>query len=363
MSLVPAICTQCGAQIEVDNSHEAGVCKHCGTAFITEKAINNYNNSVTNNININSSGNTVNIIGTSDKSDNYLQIARRAKENDDVEKAEKFYNLVLESYPDNWEANFYSTYYSIAQTNIGNIPASALKFRNSLGLVIELLKNDTDTEQIIKSVNEIKDKIFYMCATLYDSYKSYFLQFRGNASICQSYNMAVLAITSVLYHFGDLLAKFFDNEEVYIEIAIESWKKALEIRKAYFKDNPVYCNSGAGDTKISVQEEVNRYSSKIQKYDASYVAPEVKGCYIATCIYGSYDCPQVWTLRRFRDYTLDATWYGRLFIKCYYAISPMLVKWFGETKWFRRFWKSKLDKMVSDLNDKGVDNTYYKDKY
>ncbi len=42
MALVPAICTQCGAQIEVDNSHEAGVCKFCGTPFITEKAINKY---------------------------------------------------------------------------------------------------------------------------------------------------------------------------------------------------------------------------------------------------------------------------------------------------------------------------------
>ena len=42
MPLVPAICTQCGTQIEVDNTHEASVCKHCRTAFITEKAINEY---------------------------------------------------------------------------------------------------------------------------------------------------------------------------------------------------------------------------------------------------------------------------------------------------------------------------------
>ena len=25
------------------------------------------------------------------------------------------------------------------------------------------------------------------------------------------------------------------------------------------------------------------------------------GCYVATAVYGSYDCPQVWTLRRYRD--------------------------------------------------------------
>ena len=42
MPLVPAVCTQCGAPIEVDNAKEAGICPHCGTAFITEKAINNY---------------------------------------------------------------------------------------------------------------------------------------------------------------------------------------------------------------------------------------------------------------------------------------------------------------------------------
>ena len=25
------------------------------------------------------------------------------------------------------------------------------------------------------------------------------------------------------------------------------------------------------------------------------------GCYVATAVYGSYDCPQVWTLRRYRE--------------------------------------------------------------
>ena len=40
--LVPAICTQCGGQVEVDPSQEAAVCKYCGTPFIVEKAIQNY---------------------------------------------------------------------------------------------------------------------------------------------------------------------------------------------------------------------------------------------------------------------------------------------------------------------------------
>lgn len=88
-----------------------------------------------------------------------------------------------------------------------------------------------------------------------------------------------------------------------------------------------------------------------------------KGCYIATCVYGSYDCPNVWTLRRFRDEYLDKSIFGRLFIKCYYATSPFLVKTFGKTKLFHRFWKKSLDKLVKRLNEKGFDNTKYEDKY
>lgn len=83
---------------------------------------------------------------------------------------------------------------------------------------------------------------------------------------------------------------------------------------------------------------------------------------MAACVYGSYDYPEVWTLRRYRDNTLGATWYGRAFIKLYYATSPTLVKWFGKTKWFKKMWKGKLDRMVKKLQDNGVENTPYDDK-
>ena len=38
----PAICTQCGGTIEIDETKESGVCKYCSTPFITERVINNY---------------------------------------------------------------------------------------------------------------------------------------------------------------------------------------------------------------------------------------------------------------------------------------------------------------------------------
>lgn len=88
----------------------------------------------------------------------------------------------------------------------------------------------------------------------------------------------------------------------------------------------------------------------------------LNGCYVATAVYDSYDCPEVWTLRRFRDYTLTETWYGRLFIHTYYAISPTLVKWFGHTDWFKNIFKPKLDRLVQKLHSDGVEDTPYIDR-
>lgn len=86
------------------------------------------------------------------------------------------------------------------------------------------------------------------------------------------------------------------------------------------------------------------------------------GCYIATAIYGSYDCPQVWTLRRYRDNILAKTWCGRSFIRLYYSISPTLVKLFGKTQLFKKVFEPCLNQMVTKLNKNGIKNTPYKDR-
>jgi len=93
------------------------------------------------------------------------------------------------------------------------------------------------------------------------------------------------------------------------------------------------------------------------------VAEEKKGgCYVATAVYGSYDCPEVWTLRRFRDNVLAQTWYGNLFIRLYYASSPAAVRRFGKSAWFCRPFKKVLDRITFSLNKKGISNRPYEDK-
>lgn len=85
------------------------------------------------------------------------------------------------------------------------------------------------------------------------------------------------------------------------------------------------------------------------------------GCYVATCVYGSYDCPEVWVLRRFRDKVLSNTWYGKTFINIYYSVSPICVKLFGKQSWFKKICKAKLDMLVKKLRLKGFKDTPYMD--
>ena len=57
MALVKAQCTECGATIEVNPSATNLMCRYCGSNFVVEKAIKNYN------INLNNSSVTNNFAG------------------------------------------------------------------------------------------------------------------------------------------------------------------------------------------------------------------------------------------------------------------------------------------------------------
>ena len=118
-------------------------------------------------------------------------------------------------------------------------------------------------------------------------------------------------------------------------------------------EEPIRTSSRSGYTTSHSDSVTSRPSS----------SKSSSGCYIATAVYGSYDCPEVWTLRRYRDSVLDNTWYGRFFIRTYYAISPTLVKWFGKTNWFRNLFREPLNRWVNKLNEQGVENIPYTDKY
>lgn len=83
------------------------------------------------------------------------------------------------------------------------------------------------------------------------------------------------------------------------------------------------------------------------------------GCYLATAVYGSYDCPEVWVLRRFRDETLMQTKVGRSFVRTYYTLSPLAVRVGGAG--LKAIVKLPLERFVNALRLKGVSDAPYSD--
>jgi len=107
-----------------------------------------------------------------------------------------------------------------------------------------------------------------------------------------------------------------------------------------------------------IQEVMKSLAEEIEKL----VEVKTGGCYVATCIYGSYNCPEVWTLRRYRDNRLSTSWFGRQFIQIYYAVSPKVVELFGNKKWFNMFLKPILNRFIRKLQNSGIDSSPYSDK-
>lgn len=102
------------------------------------------------------------------------------------------------------------------------------------------------------------------------------------------------------------------------------------------------------------RENIGRksYSASPQVSQSSPQQPAKEGCYIATAVYGSYDAPQVLTLRRFRDGTLRTTSLGRWFIRTYYRLSPPLARRLKRARRANALVRALLDRLVEQLNRK-----------
>jgi len=348
------ICELCG---NTDFVKEDGmfVCKGCNTKYSLEEAKKmmetgevTVNNHMSNN-------------SKSDEMKNLYELARRAKNDGNDENAQKFYEQILVKDPSAWEPNFYSTYYQVRRCKIGEIGSAAIKLNNSEKTVLELLRDeDSDDDIKIKALKEITEKMISICDMLFYGYKNHYDGI--NYQIKANYNNEMLSNCGVsmlaIYNFADEIINVF-GEDFCPECAVNCWKHGINLHMAL----RAYYFVSKEDSKNAIL----KYVEKIQKYEPDYAGPDFNsassgGCYVATAVYGSYDCPEVWTLRRYRDYTLAESIFGRAFIHTYYAISPTLVKWFGHTEWFKKMWKSKLDYMVAKLQDNGYESTPYIDK-
>ena len=332
------VCEMCGSDdlIKQDGMY---VCQNCGTKYSVEEAKKLLG--------------TVVKVDKSEEAEKLLILARRARDCDNSENAEKYYGMVLQEDPNNWEAAFFQVFYQSMQCKIMNISSAAYSVANNIDSTMKLISDIQDEEEKNKALDTVipySEKIAGMFANVA---VNHYYQHSSVSGVFAECSERVVAAKSIYTMLEKSLKNCFSSESDRL-VSVQKHENGFVSNYSKFFDANYRTT------------ETTRLTNEIKAKDSSYTPPTVNtssgGCYVATAVYGSYDCPQVWTLRRYRDDTLAETWYGRAFIHTYYAISPTLVKWFGKTEWFNNMWKPTLDKMVQRLNNKGVQDTPYNDR-
>lgn len=342
-------CEMCGST-DLIKQDGVFVCQSCGTKYSVEEAKRMM---VEGTVDVKG---TVKI-DTSSELKNLYEIARRAKETDNSENAAKYYDQILVKDPSSWEANFFVVYFKAMSCKIAEIWSAGTSISNCVPTVIDLIKNNVPEDEQTSAISEVYVRCMGISSMLSNASRSHYddidIQIRGNYT--QEYVNNAAAAADIMYTLGNALDSVFGEKQG--TVIAESWGDGIKLHNAYL----AFLADKQGNMNI-----MNEYAEKIKKYKPDYAKPEYKtsdgGCYVATAVYGSYDCPEVWTLRRYRDFSLAETWYGRAFIRTYYAISPTLVKWFGNTNWFKKMWRGTLDRMVNNLKNQGFESTPYEDR-
>ncbi|MCR5483960.1 MAG: hypothetical protein K6F09_00030, partial [Clostridiales bacterium] len=304
-------------------------------------------------------------VNNSPKIQNWLTSARRSRATGFNDQAAQYYDLVLTEDPNNWEATFFSKYCRAMGSRVLVLKDKAQALTTAAVLSVTLASS-LPKDEFRNAVKQIADSSASFFDTAYKTCQKGYNDLWPN--ITSSYNMAHLQRVSAFILMPVTLGTAIDKINTVSDLSVPLLKGAIERRNSFLRDVQAHGVSPDGFPDCNCTEALK----VIRKYDPNYgvvrsstttsaSSASSGGCYVATCVYGSYDCPQVWTLRRYRDNMLASTRRGRVFIRIYYAVSPTLVAWFGHTNWFKKLWRGKLDRMVTFLQKKGVENTPYED--
>lgn len=349
------VCELCGST-DIVKQEGLFVCQACGTKYSTEEAKKMM------------VGGTV-TIDRSSENENLKILAKRYYDNGEYEKADDYYDRLIEADPHDWEAVYYGGLASAYRSSLDNsrLSEAIIGAENAIKLV--------PPEQKDEKIEEFRKELIQVVIQHGNWLTNIYNEDMGSSSVQNLLGQYLEVVTlseRVLSSFPPKTV--VKDDQVYIFYKkITGWCLEGSFSKKYAwgydtrYGNTQYKRIYPSDyQKNYLSKTRTEYEDKLADLDPEFKEDLEKrrkrGCYIATSVYGSYDCPEVWTLRRFRDNILAKTFYGRLFIKTYYAISPTLVKYFGNQKWFNNLFKPRLDKLVIKLQNEGVESTFYVDE-
>lgn len=357
MSIVNTKCTHCGASIQLDSNQKEGFCSYCGSKIKIQDSIGKVQTSHTANLS------------------NYLNIAGAAIDAGNGEEALEYANKALEADSQSAEAwlvkmQAYGLLCSISDFRYNDIATAGkrvLEYDDS---------EDTKWEVYNYYLEKCRYDLNFFIARLSetDEIKKLYQENLVTSSDAPNLTFSQDVVVQMCMAQEENISRF--RSEIpprEIKINRKLTQLAAEVAELFIS----YQNTM--NTRLNVYARhvddagMTRYKKYLEQFKQGLsdemqntisedrLTKNLKGCYIATAVYGSYDSAEVCTLRRFRDHALARTWYGRAFIRMYYAVSPLLIRYLGQHKWFRTTCKAPLDSLVDKLLRKGYDNSPYND--
>ncbi|MBQ8844638.1 MAG: hypothetical protein IJ008_01320 [Clostridia bacterium] len=272
MALIKAKCTNCGANIKVDNASKGGICTHCGTSYITEDVI------VNNITNINISENIDGLkLNRSAVLENMLLEYYSGRFND-IDNMKEYALKVQECDLNNVIARF------VIFENIDS--TSAIKkllsnkdldinfklFNIMLNVCVDDLNDSNIINNIVKYKNTIDKSTFI--TEIYDNYRKkdfkfilnviYNLKFEkdeNTAFLEGLYNnskVSKIAMLSQLKLFANSHKDFLYDEQKFDEYA-NHWKKLKE------KQNEQREEKIKLEEKNKLENDIEKYKQEVQQ--------------------------------------------------------------------------------------------------
>ncbi len=261
-------CEMCGST-DLLKQDGVFVCQSCGCKYSVEEAKKLMIEGT-----VDVSGSTVKVDST-DKLNNLYTLARRAKENNDSAKAQRYYEEIALQNPDSWEAVFYSVYYKTMNCRVGEIQNAARLLAKSLDSVVELVhKNIADSKEKKQIINEICLRCIQITKLLTQAEMNHWTNMSSDMLLKYTAQMASVCFSCscILYHLGDCIHSKFSGIIELCEFALYAWdagriyhSPTIKYSDKPEKEKGVYENYGKKIDKLKDEISVKKEEIKNER--------------------------------------------------------------------------------------------------
>ena len=143
---------------------------------------------------------------------------------------------------------------------------------NCIDTVLKLIRdNVTDPKERRAAYMIVAMRVMSICEMLYTAAHNHYSGIDSSIQnqYAAEYGNCVIAVVKTFYTLGNYLNHFFGEEKSAQELAVMAWKAGIERHKSIVR---MYSSK---EDRVGARDLILEYVAKVQKYDPSYVAPEI----------------------------------------------------------------------------------------